>query len=266
MGDVSVVVREGRMVMYRRSASTPAFWEAHWKSAPPLRMRNQPITPYIRHLVERFLEPKGLTIEAGCGNGNFLRTIQNAGYRIEGLDFEARVIDANRAIDPTGSYLVGDVRALPYTDRSVDGYISLGVVEHFDDRTRALILREAARVLKPCGRAIISVPYFNPLRQYWASLGHLGSSATPDPADFYQYFFTRDEFVGILEAAGLRPLRVDAYDTFKGIKDTVGYVELLNAWKERGPRMRELVENGPRPLRLVCGHMLVVVAGVLAQT
>jgi ubiquinone/menaquinone biosynthesis C-methylase UbiE len=48
--------------------------------------------------------------------------------------------------------VAADVRALPYRDGSVAGYVSIGVIEHFQSETRQIILQEAARVLRPGGR------------------------------------------------------------------------------------------------------------------
>jgi SAM-dependent methyltransferase len=51
---------------------------------------------------------------------------------------------------------VGDVRDLPFRDRSFDAIYSMGTIEHFDATEQAVA--EMARVLKPGGRAIIGVP------------------------------------------------------------------------------------------------------------
>ncbi len=51
---------------------------------------------------------------------------------------------------------VGDVRDLPFRDRSFDAIYSMGTIEHFDETERAIA--EMARVLKPGGSAIIGVP------------------------------------------------------------------------------------------------------------
>lgn len=255
------IARNGRLEMYRSAANTPAFWEAQWRAAPPLRMRNQPIPSYFRHLVERYLPRSGRIIEAGCGNGNTLRTFSHAGYTIEGIDFAPDVIQANVAIDPGGLYRVGDVRALPHDTASLDGYISLGVIEHFDDATRPQILAEAARVLRPGGIAMISTPYFSPLRRGRAALGRdRPRTPAPDPADFYQFFFSGHHLRSMLREAGLQPIATDTYDTYKGIKDTIGGKSLLDRLRGLGQRAAAVVENAPRPIRSLAGHMVIVVA------
>lgn len=52
--------------------------------------------------------------------------------------------------------VVGDVRAIPFADGSVDAVYSMGTVEHFE--ATDLALEEIFRVVKPGGHAVIGVP------------------------------------------------------------------------------------------------------------
>lgn len=253
-----VVHRRGRLEMYRQGADTPAYWDAHWKQHPPESMAGMGVYVGFREAIERYMPRDGLIIEAGCGNGNTARTIRAAGFDIEGIDFAPQVIDANRAIDPGGRYRVGDVRALEYASGSLAGYISLGVVEHFDDATRRQILQEAARCLRPGGVAMVTVPHYNALRS--VRYGLLSRGAPPKDVPFYQYFLRAGELVSELRAVGLRVDLVDAYDAYKGLKDTLGCKGLLERVRASGPRWRRLVDHPPRWVRAAAGHMLLVVA------
>lgn len=255
--------RGGRLAMHCHAADTAASWEAHWRGDPPRRMRGQPIARSFRDAFTRFLPQDGLIIEAGCGNGNVLRTVASAGYEIEGVDFAAEAIEANRAIDPSGRYRVGDVRHLPYGDGEAAAYISLGVIEHFDDETRGVILREAARVLRPGGVALISTPYYSPLRRARAMVGgYRNRDEGRETLPFYQYFFSARELKGFVTDAGLRPVAIETYDTYKGAKDTLGIrgKRVLDAVRRIGPRSAAFVEHGPRAMRRMCGHMVMVIA------
>ena len=55
-----------------------------------------------------------------------------------------------RAYDPALKLQTGDVHALPYGDKSVHGYLSFGVLEHFEHGVGPA-LREANRVLASGG-------------------------------------------------------------------------------------------------------------------
>ncbi|MBC7833664.1 MAG: methyltransferase domain-containing protein [Phycisphaerales bacterium] len=257
----TLTMRQGsRLVMYHRRADSPEFWDSHWLTAPPRQCRTESVHHWFRPLFGRFLPRSGLIVEAGCGNGNVARTLRGAGYTIEGLDFAPRIIDANLHLDPSGRYLVGDVRALPYSDNSLAGYLSLGVVEHFDDDSRATILAETARVLRPGSAAIISVPYFSPLRRLHARQGGFAPQPVPDDLAFYQIFMTALDLARQLRAAGLHPVATDAYDIYKGIKDTINHKPQLNFLRESSPAAARLIDNPPRKLRLYCGHMLMIAA------
>lgn len=252
-----VIRRHGRLEMYRQGADTPEYWDAHWKQHPPETMAGMGVYVGFRDAIERFMPRDGLIVEAGCGNGNTARTIRAAGYDIEGIDFAPEVIGANRAIDPQGRYRVDDVRSMAYASGSLAGYISLGVVEHFDDATRREILREAARCLRPGGMALFTVPHFNALRR--AKYG-LSTERAPTDIPFYQYFFSRDEMLAEVRAVGLRVEHVDAYDAYKGLKDTLGCKATLDRLRAKGRRWRSLVDYPPSIVRRAAGHMLLVVA------
>jgi ubiquinone/menaquinone biosynthesis C-methylase UbiE len=62
--------------------------------------------------------------------------------------------------------VVGDVRAIPFREGSVDAVYSMGTIEHFEEYAQAV--REIFRVLRPGGTAIVGVlnkldPFLRPL-------------------------------------------------------------------------------------------------------
>jgi SAM-dependent methyltransferase len=257
----SIVIDGERMVMHRAAADTAAYWDAIWDSDPPRDAPNERLTRWYRDLCERHLPKDGLIIEAGCGNGNIMRTFSRAGWTIEGLDFAERTVQANLAIDPQGRYRVGDVRAMPYEDGQLAGYISLGVVEHFSDEVRAAILKECARCLRVGGVAMITTPYFSPARQARHRMDGFDRDVGALP--FYQYFFTRKDLCTQIENAGMRVIETDAYDIYKGIKDTITSPlakRTLDWFKSRGPRCSRFLHHPPRLLRNIFGHMQLVMA------
>jgi SAM-dependent methyltransferase len=274
-----------RLVMYRTNANTPEFWEKLWVVSPCFRMRGYKLPRWYKDVFTRRLPRRGLVVEAGCGNGNLARMLANEGIveRIEGLDFAPDVIAENQRIHPPpeGSYRVGDVRNLPFEDGSVAAYLSMGVVEHFDEDERATILREAARCLRPGGVAVVTVPSFSlarRLRARWGGfederqlLGRI-EAARSDPdgsgqnADanlaFYQFYFTLGEIRAQVEAAGLRVVEVDGYDCKRGWLDAFGrQASRLVEWIERrGKWFAERVDQPPKVIRRFCPHMLMLVA------
>jgi SAM-dependent methyltransferase len=106
-------------------------------------------------------------LDAGCGERAEAEALATA---FDG----ARVVAVDLSPPDPGSgavqYLRGDVRVLPFPDRSIDLLYSYHVLEHVDGVDRAL--REFRRVLRPHGVAFIGFPNRNRL------IGYLN---TPEP-------------------------------------------------------------------------------------
>jgi SAM-dependent methyltransferase len=254
----TIIRRNGRLEMFREGADTPAYWDAHWAQHPPEPMTGMGMYCGFRDAINSFMPRDGVIVEAGCGNGNTARTIRAAGFQIEGIDFAPKVIDANRSIDPEGVYRVADVRAMDDQSNSLAGYMSFGVIEHFSDVERRAILLEAARCLQPGGVALFTVPHYNLLRR--ARFGLSSSRQPPTDTPFYQYFFSASELTADLRAVGLQITHVDAYDAYKGIKDTIGGKPFMDRLRAKSPRWRRRVDHPARWIRQAAGHMLLVIA------
>lgn len=105
---------------------------------------------------------KGRILEAGCGDGKYVFYLERSGYEVYGIDFVKEVIERDKRISEKSGignparFGVMDVCKLQFPDNYFDGYISMGVIEHFQDPR--LPLKEAYRVLRPGGVAFITVP------------------------------------------------------------------------------------------------------------
>ncbi len=83
------------------------------------------------------------------------------GYqRLIGLDYAENALRVSKDYDPSLVLATGDVHALPYADNTFGGYLSFGVLEHFE-AGMAQPLAEAYRVLKPGGILVLTIPYPN---------------------------------------------------------------------------------------------------------
>lgn len=68
---------------------------------------------------------------------------------------------------PRASVLRADLeRPLPIPDASVDAVVSASVLEHLSEHGRTLQMREIQRILRPGGRAVLTVSYLFPLDEH----------------------------------------------------------------------------------------------------
>ncbi len=111
--------------------------------------------PY--QLVSRLEPGKGDRIlDIGCGRG-WLKTRLPDGIEYIGFDYPATGIDRYHAEQD----ILGSAEALPFDTNSMDVVVCLEVMEHLPDPFGAVA--EIARVLRPGGRAAISIPFAYPI-------------------------------------------------------------------------------------------------------
>jgi ubiquinone/menaquinone biosynthesis C-methylase UbiE len=111
-----------------------------------------------QEIINRFLSPPpALVLDIGGATGVYARWLAQRHYRVHLIDLlphhVAQAIQADKPqAMPVERFLVGDMRNLPYEDRSVDVVLALGPLYHLQKREeRVLALKEGWRVLKPGG-------------------------------------------------------------------------------------------------------------------
>ncbi len=112
-------------------------------------------------LIERYLDPEQPTLDAGTGGGRIPRALAARGFRdLTGFDFAPELIASARAADAEGAiaFDVADATALPYDDGRFGQalYLQQVICTIEDPAGREAALQEAARVLRPGGRALFS--------------------------------------------------------------------------------------------------------------
>jgi SAM-dependent methyltransferase len=184
-------------------------------------------------------------------NTEILRWVAEQGARPTGVDIAFDIVREARCVlgKPVPGFAVGDVRYLPFKDRSVDLVYSMGTIEHFPEY--ALATREICRVLKPGGTAIIGVPnkcdpFLRPLLVHVLNLfGWYGYGMEKS--------FTPGELRGLVEAAGLRVTATT------GILFIPGWLRMLDLWcHTRGSPAVALTRLLVRPFAWLYRHVPAV--------
>jgi SAM-dependent methyltransferase len=136
--------------------------------------------------------------DLGCGTGHNLIMLQELG-EATGIDMSAEALAHCRALGCKNT-LQGDLTALPLPDACADLVVASDILEHLDDDLAGA--REIARVVKPDGKVLITVPAF---RWLWGP---------QDDVSHHKRRYTKGELVGLLERAGLELERATYFNFF----------------------------------------------------
>ena len=133
---------EGLLVETWRKVRAHPWWAARAKLVVAL-------------LREHGIQAPASVLEAGCGWGVNLDALEEAGYRVTGLDVSRRILEL---IDRPERHLAEAdlMQDLPSDAGLSDAVLALDVIEHLDDDRAALSRLE--KLVRPGGLMIVSVP------------------------------------------------------------------------------------------------------------
>jgi SAM-dependent methyltransferase len=165
-------------------------------------------------------------LDAGCGSGRTLDDLARYGS-VTGVDLSP--VAARAARRRGHDAVVGPVESLPYPEATFDLVTCLDVIEHTPDDRRSL--RELARVTKPGGRLVVTVP------------AHPALWSAHDEANLHYRRYTRRALVEAAVTAGLDVVR----DTYFN-SAVLAPAALVRLGRRRGDASRSELAITPRTL------------------
>jgi SAM-dependent methyltransferase len=118
-------------------------------------------------------------LDVGCGDG--MRTLVNLPTSALGLDVSRRQLELARENAPRTRLLQAEMTALPVRDASIDAITAYHAVFHVPRARHPRVYEEFARVLRPGGRALLTVGTgrYEGTRSNWLGSGHAMFWSTP---------------------------------------------------------------------------------------
>jgi SAM-dependent methyltransferase len=126
-----------------------------WGSAPEFVGPRHELREKLLLDLFRSGSPGPRVLNAGAGTGSFSLRLAENGFDVTSVDASSAAVEVLRRRVP-GEVAQADVTTLPFADAAFDAAVLGEVLEHVEDDRGAL--EEVARVLRPGGVLVVSVP------------------------------------------------------------------------------------------------------------
>jgi 2-polyprenyl-6-hydroxyphenyl methylase/3-demethylubiquinone-9 3-methyltransferase len=158
-------------------------------------------------------------LDAGCGTGVLSRWLADRGASIRAIDAaptmveKAAQLSAGSAVRDRLSYSVANVGRLPFPAASFDGVLCSSVLEYVDSPRECL--REFARVLRPQGRLLFSVPNSRSGLRLGLRIAHavtrFAGRPWPQWLEHSRHQFSREAVLQLLADSGFRAVTIESF-------------------------------------------------------
>ncbi len=243
-------------------------WDRQWNTFD-IKHTSENLSKYnlIRRITQKYLDTHdGPIIEGGCGLGQFVYSLTEAGYNCIGIDTAEGTIAKIKQIFPHLDVKHMDVNRLDFPDNYFVGYWSLGVIEHFRNGYDEII-DEMFRVIKPGGYIFLTVPAMSLLRRYKALSGQYPilskDSGSNENKNFYQFVLCPDRVIKDFCERRFIFLKSGFMYGIKGLKDEISVlrkpIEFLDKVRHKNIITKLLVLVLDCILAPIAGHTCIFI-------
>jgi len=176
-----------------------AFYDTYWSAEGGPPPEHDPLTDERWRELARHVSPGNRVLDYGCGGGIFSKKLVQEGCDVVGMDVAEQALLVARSRVPEALF----IRLDPGEPLPADGFDVIWaseVLEHVYHT--GYLMREFARVLRPNGKLLVTVPYHGFLKNLAIVLLRFERHFNPEGA--HVRFFTRRSLERLAQRAGLR--------------------------------------------------------------
>jgi len=183
------------------------YWNSLWSKYSDNEIKrlaeiNKKKNDLVVKVTKKYLKENASIIEAGCGLGQEVFKLENAGFRVTGIDYDKVLIDRLNRLYPNAEFLQSDVSNLSNVSQKFDGYWSFGVIEHFVSGYDE-IANQAYKVLDDGGYSFVVVPSMNYL-SFLKKMLNIYQKKEPEINLFHQFILDIKQVQNVFEKNGFQ--------------------------------------------------------------
>jgi len=238
--------KKNRLVFDEQKA-TPDFWDNLWKDNDLKKyIESHRNDWFVSRTTKKFITPNqdNKILEGGCGKGQYVYSLDTAGYSAYGIDFASKTVAEVNRLFPSLKVSFGNIEKLEFPDKFFSGYWSLGVIEHFYDGYDK-IAQEIKRVLRPGGYLFLTFPCLSRLRKLKARLKKYPAfnDNNFNIENFYQFALDPELVQKDFEKLGFELIKKQPLDGIKGLKDEVSFLK---------HPLQKMYDSKLFPIKIIC--------------